>query len=421
MKKREAGRANGPDANTRDVAGLDQALAAGGGASSDADRTQAGQVAAGAAAQVPLPDHCRILTVDLGERSYPIYIGTDLLRRAGELFAAGGFPVKSPVLLVVDAAIADLYAPVVEQALRSAGYTVTRAAVPSGESSKSLAAFDDLMTAALEAGLDRKSTIIALGGGVVGDLAGFAAACYMRGVRFVQMPTTILAHDSSVGGKVAVNHRLAKNMIGAFYQPAFVLYDLDTLRSLPEREVRAGLAEVVKHGLIWDEAFVHWCDRHMEKLLALDAESLGYALYEGCKVKAAVVSQDEREEGLRAILNLGHTIGHALEAVAGYGQLLHGEAIAIGMVGAARLARRFGYDAALEAETERLMRRLGLPVRIPADLDADAIMKAMSHDKKFSEGRMTFVVPTAIGRVDIHRDVPVDWVKEIVAELREGS
>lgn len=366
-------------------------------------------------------DDIRTLTVELGERSYPIMIGSDLLGRSGSLFAERGFPRKSPVLLVTDSAVADIYAPVVERSLRDAGYAVARAVVESGESSKSLAVFDDMITAALEAGLDRKSTIVALGGGVVGDLAGFVAASYMRGVRFVQMPTTILAHDSSVGGKVAVNHRLAKNIIGAFYQPEFVLYDTDTLRTLPLREVRAGLSEVVKHGLIWNAEFVEWCDHNAEKLLALDPDALGYALYEGCKVKATVVSQDERENDLRAILNLGHTIGHALEAVAGYGQLLHGEAIAIGMVGSARLAARFGYDPAIAAETERLFRKLGSPVRIPSDLDTEHIMRAMQHDKKFTEGRMVFVVPTAIGRVEIRDDVPSAWVKEIVEQLREEN
>jgi 3-dehydroquinate synthase len=363
----------------------------------------------------------RELVVDLGERSYPIFIGTGLLETAGPLFAERGFPFKSPILLVTDEAVAERYAPAVERSLREAGYSVTRKVVPSGETSKSLSMFEDLITAALEAGLDRKSTIVALGGGVVGDLAGFAAASYMRGVRFVQMPTTILAHDSSVGGKVAVNHRLAKNIIGAFYQPEFVLYDLNTLASLPPREVRSGLAEVVKHGLIWNAEFARWCGEHAEALLALDPEALGYALYEGCKVKAAVVSRDEKENDLRAILNLGHTIGHALEAVAGYGQLLHGEAIAIGMIGAARLAARFGYPSGIEDETERLLRRVGLPVRIPPGIDADAVMKAMSHDKKFSEGRMVFVVPTAIGSVEIRKDVPIGWVRDIVEQLQEGN
>ncbi|WP_123040796.1 3-dehydroquinate synthase [Cohnella candidum] len=363
----------------------------------------------------------RELTVDLGERSYPILIGTGLLASAGSLFAERGFPVKAPILLVTDASVEERYAPTVERSLREAGYTVSRAVVASGESSKSLAVFDDLITAALEAGLDRKSTVIALGGGVVGDLAGFVAASYMRGVRFVQMPTTILAHDSSVGGKVAVNHRLAKNIIGAFYQPEFVLYDMDTLQSLPIREVRAGLSEVIKHGLIWNESFVQWCDDNAAKMLALDPDTLGYALYEGCKVKAAVVSKDERENDLRAILNLGHTIGHALEAVAGYGQLLHGEAIAIGMVGSARLAARFGYDPKISAETERIFRKFGLPVRIPSGIDPDAVMKAMQHDKKFTEGNMVFVVPTSLGSVEIRSDVPAAWVREIVEQLREEN
>ena len=216
------------------------------------------------------------------------------------------------------------------------GYQTVSAIVPAGEGLKSLTMLELLIGKALEGGLDRKSAIVALGGGVVGDLAGFVAASFMRGVKFVQIATTILAHDSSVGGKVAVNHPMAKNIIGAFHQPEFVLYDLSTLRTLPAREVIGGLAEVVKHGLIWDAEFVNWCEESAEKLLGLDPEALEYALFNGCSVKAAVVSQDERENGLRAILNLGHTIGHALEAVAGYGVLEHGEAIAIGMIGRCR-------------------------------------------------------------------------------------
>jgi 3-dehydroquinate synthase len=363
----------------------------------------------------------RELTVDLGKRSYPIYIGSGLIARTGEIFSEREYPVKSPILLVTDSSVVDLYAARVEESLTAVGYSVTRAVVPSGESSKSLAMLDDLVEVALKAGLDRKSTVIALGGGVVGDLAGFVAATYMRGVRFVQVPTTILAHDSSVGGKVAVNHRLAKNIIGAFHQPEFVLYDLDTLASLPMREVRAGLSEVIKHGLIWNEEFVTWCDTNANALLGLEPEALGYALYEGCKVKSIVVSRDERENDLRAILNLGHTIGHALEAVAGYGQLLHGEAIAIGMVGSARLAARFGYSDQIATETERIFRKFGLPVRIPASCKTEDIMSAMLHDKKFAEGQMVFVVPTAIGSVEIRNDVPSSWVREIVDELREGN
>jgi 3-dehydroquinate synthase len=368
-----------------------------------------------------MADRVLELQVDLGERSYPIYIGTGLLAGIGARLEERQFPVKSPIMLVTDASVADLYAEQVEASLAAAGYKVTTAVVPSGETSKSLEMLDELIGIALQAGLDRKSTVIALGGGVVGDLAGFVAATYMRGVRFVQVPTTILAHDSSVGGKVAVNHSLAKNIIGAFYQPEFVLYDLDTLASLPIREVRAGLSEVVKHGLIWNADFVKWCDDNADRLLGLDPDALGYALYEGCKVKATVVSQDERENDLRAILNLGHTIGHALEAVAGYGELVHGEAIAIGMVGSARLAVRFGYSPGIADVTEAIFRKLGLPVRIPDNIQTEDIMSAMLHDKKFQEGKMVFVVPTAIGTVEIRNDVPSSWVREIVDGLREGK
>lgn len=363
----------------------------------------------------------RELIVELGDRSYPIFIGTGLLAQAGEIFSTRGFPVKSPILLITDSSVVDLYAEKVEESLANAGYSVTTAVVPSGEASKSLEMLDELVGAALQAGLDRKSTVIALGGGVIGDLAGFVAASFMRGVRFVQIPTTILAHDSSVGGKVAVNHRLAKNIIGAFHQPEFVLYDLDTLASLPIREVRAGLSEVIKHGLIWNEEFVTWCEENVDRLLALEPDALGYALYEGCKVKSIVVSRDERENDLRAILNLGHTIGHALEAVAGYGVLVHGEAIAIGMVGSARLAVKFGYSSDIAEVTERIFSKFGLPVRIPASCDTDEIMRAMLHDKKFTKGQMVFVVPTAIGSVEIRNDVPSSWVLEIVNGLREGN
>ncbi|MBD2845159.1 3-dehydroquinate synthase [Paenibacillus sp. IB182496] len=363
----------------------------------------------------------RELNVELGERSYPIYIGEGLLTDIAEIFARHQIAQKSPLLLVSDEQVASRYmAPLVET-LRTAGYTVVPAVVPPGESSKSLAVFEQLITTALEAGLDRHSTVVALGGGVVGDLAGYVAAAYMRGIRFVQIPTTILAHDSSVGGKVAVNHPSAKNIIGAFHQPELVLYDLGTLQSLPPREVSAGLAEVVKHGLIWDEAFVRWIEDNSADLLALRPEALGYALYKGCGVKAEVVSRDEREHSLRAILNLGHTIGHALEAVAEYDELLHGEAISIGMVGAARIGVALGADEEVYTVTKRVLQACGLPVRLPAHLDTDAIMKAMQHDKKFKEGRMVFIVPTAIGRVEIRQDLSAALVRETVDRLKEEA
>lgn len=363
----------------------------------------------------------RELTVELGDRSYPIYIGEGLLQEASSYFEKHGISKKSPLMIVTDRSVADLHLPVLEAGLAAAGYTAVSAVVPSGESSKSLSMLESLVTKALEAGLDRKSAIVALGGGVVGDLAGYVAASYMRGIKFVQVPTTILAHDSSVGGKVAVNHPLAKNIIGAFHQPELVLYDLHTLQTLPPREVKAGLSEVVKHGLIWDEEFVAWCEENADKLLGLDPDALGYALHKGCSVKAAVVSKDERENDLRAILNLGHTIGHALEAVAGYNELLHGEAISIGMIGSAKLGLRYGAPEEVFTVTKRVLAKCGLPVRLPVHFDVDAVMNAMMHDKKFKEGTMVFVVPNAIGSVDIKSDVPVEWVREIVEQLKQEA
>ncbi|GLX68973.1 3-dehydroquinate synthase [Paenibacillus glycanilyticus] len=360
----------------------------------------------------------RELKVELGERSYPIYIGEGLLQDAATFFKNHQISLKSPLMIITDERVAPHYLEPLENHLRDAGFTVANAVVPAGESSKSLTMLEGLVTKALEAGLDRKSTIVALGGGVVGDLAGFVAASYMRGVKFVQIPTTILAHDSSVGGKVAVNHPLAKNIIGAFHQPEMVLYDLNTLQSLPPREVSAGLSEVVKHGLIWDAEFTAWCEDNAERLLALEPDALGYALYKGCSVKAAVVSKDERENDLRAILNLGHTIGHALEAVAGYGELLHGEAISIGMIGSARLGLRYGASEEVYTTTKRVLSKMGLPVKLAEHFDVEAIMDAMMHDKKFSESTMVFVVPTEIGKVEIKKDVQAAWVREIVEQLK---
>jgi 3-dehydroquinate synthase len=358
------------------------------------------------------------LKVDLGERSYPIYIGEGLLENTADYFIKHHISKGSPVLIVTDEQVAPHYLEKLTDILRSADYQVVHAIVAAGEKSKSLAVLQEIVTIALKEGLDRSSTVVALGGGVVGDLAGFVAASYMRGIRFVQMPTTILAHDSSVGGKVAVNHPLAKNVIGAFHQPEMVLYDTAFLRSLPEREIIGGLSEVIKHGLIWDRDFVSWIDQNSEKLLTLDSEALQYALYQGCKIKSNVVSQDERENGLRAILNLGHTIGHALEAVAGYGELIHGEAISIGMVGAAKLSVRLGYSESIYTETKRLLNKFGLPTSLPKYMNTEQIMEAMMHDKKFTERNMVFIIATDVGKVEIRKDISADWVKEIVEELK---
>lgn len=358
------------------------------------------------------------LKVELGDRSYPIYIGEKLLGDVGKYLHHHGFGTRSPLLIVTDETIAPLYLEYVSEGLLKAGYTVVPHIVPAGEKTKSLSMLEEIVTTALTGNLDRNSAVIALGGGVIGDLAGFVAATYMRGIRFVQIPTTILAHDSSVGGKVAVNHRLAKNIIGAFHQPDFVLYDVETLRSLSSREVRSGLAEMVKHGLIWDANFVEWLDRSADKLLALDTDALQHGIYSGCRIKAHVVSKDERENDLRAILNLGHTIGHALEAVAGYGELLHGEAISIGMVGSALLAQKLGYSSEIHTQTKRLLEKFELPVYLPSHFDVDAIMTAMAHDKKFKEGKMVFVIPTMIGEVEINRNVSSEWVRETLEQLK---
>ncbi|WP_342561811.1 3-dehydroquinate synthase [Paenibacillus sp. FSL R7-0345] len=364
----------------------------------------------------------RSITVDLGERSYPILIGSGLLKTIGSRCQDAGYPLRSPLLVVSDSEVAPRYLGVVEASLRGQGYTVVSHVIPSGEASKSLAVYEQVITTAIQAGLDRSSAVLALGGGVVGDLAGYVAATYMRGIGFVQIPTTILAHDSSVGGKVAVNHPLAKNMIGAFYQPSMVLYDLDTLRTLPPREVSSGLAEVVKHGLILDQEFAYWCREHASELLALDVEALGYALERGCAIKARVVGTDERENGLRAILNLGHTIGHAIEAVGGYGVFLHGEAISIGMAGSALLAAKLGKDRGIYEDTVSMLSALSLPVKLPAEYSEDELMEAMMHDKKFKEGKMTFIIPDSIGAVSIINDIQQSDVREVIAQLKkEGS
>jgi 3-dehydroquinate synthase len=358
------------------------------------------------------------LTVDLGSRSYPIYIGEGLLGRIGAYFEKHGISKASPLLIVTDSQVAKHHLTGVVENLESTGFTVATYVADSGEKSKSLSVLEEIVGVALEAGLDRKSTVVALGGGVVGDLAGFVAASYMRGIRFVQAPTTILAHDSSVGGKVAVNHPLAKNIIGAFHQPELVLYDTATLRTLPDREVRAGLSEMIKHGLIWDAEFTDWCEENAQRLVSLDPEALQQGLYVGCGVKAAVVSQDERENDLRAILNLGHTIGHALEAVAGYGELLHGEAISIGMVGSAKLSVRLGNPEYIYEKTKRILQAFGLPTKLPEHLDTDEIMRAMMHDKKFQEGNMVFIIPTDIGKVEINKQVSTALVREVVEQLK---
>ncbi len=343
------------------------------------------------------------LVVELGDNSYPIWVGSGLLADAKT--SAGLLSAKlrsSQVVVVSNDTVAPLY---METLLRCLdGYAVDQFLLPDGEANKNLDNFTALLDFMLARKHNRSTAVIALGGGVVGDLAGFAAACYQRGVNFLQVPTTLLAQvDSSVGGKTAVNHPLGKNMIGAFYQPSCVLIDTATLETLPHREYLAGLAEVLKYGVIYDLEFFDWLGDNLEALLARDPEVLTKTIVESCRIKAAVVGADEREQGLRAILNYGHTFAHALENLAGYGNLLHGEAVAIGMVQAADLAVRLGLFALAEAKrVKALIRAAGLPVGPPPGLATSDLIAAMALDKKTIDGTLRFILPSAIGAVHVH-------------------
>jgi 3-dehydroquinate synthase len=343
------------------------------------------------------------LTVDLGARSYPIHVGSGLLQRAGLL--APHLPYKRAALISNETVFPLFGARLLENLARSGVETVP-VILPDGESYKTWETLDRIFDALLSHALDRKSTLIALGGGVIGDLAGFAAATYQRGVPFIQIPTTLLAQvDSSIGGKTAVNHARGKNMIGAFYQPKLVLADTDTLKTLPQREFCAGLAEVIKYGLIRDAEFFSWLEMHLDNLLARDAVALTHAILRSCENKAAVVASDEREQGERALLNLGHTFGHAIEAALGYGEWLHGEAVATGMVMAARLSSECGHCT--EADLKRtiaILERAGLPVRAPA-IAAGRMLELMQLDKKNESGQIRLILLNRIGEAFVEPGV----------------
>ncbi|MBO8162999.1 MAG: 3-dehydroquinate synthase [Brevibacillus sp.] len=362
----------------------------------------------------------RTLQVDLAERSYPIHIGPGLLKEVPDFLQAAGVERSRKLFVLTDENVAPLYLDTVCSTLAAAGYPVASCVVEAGEQAKRLAVYEQVMTAAIEAGLDRKSLLLALGGGVIGDLGGFVAATYMRGIAFVQVPTTLLAHDSSVGGKVAINHPLGKNLIGAFHQPLAVIYDTDTLHSLPKREVSAGFAEVIKHGLISDENFVTWLENHVDRLKALDSLFISEAIERGCAVKARVVAQDETEQGLRAILNLGHTFGHAFEALLDYAKLNHGEAISIGMGLAAELAERM--ELAPNGTARRiktLLQSFDLPVSWPGSLSPRDVLDVMRRDKKSVAGKLVLVLPRAIGRVEIVKNIEESLVLQVMQDARE--
>ena len=354
------------------------------------------------------------LNVDLGDRSYPIYIGAGLLNHS-ELLAP--YIAGNSTITVSNETVAPLY---IEQLKKNlAGLKNCQVVLPDGEHYKTLDVLNQIFTGMLENGIDRRSTLVALGGGVVGDMGGFAAASYQRGINFIQVPTTVLSMvDSSVGGKTGVNHRLGKNMIGAFHQPQCVVIDTDTLSTLNDRELSAGLAEVIKYGLIRDTKFLSWLTENMSQLMARDPEALAYAIYRSCQHKAEVVADDEREQGQRALLNLGHTFGHAIESGMGYGNWLHGEAVAAGTVMAAELSQKMGWLQLDEvAEIRRLFAAANLPIEPPTNLSTAEYLSFMSRDKKVQDGVMNLVLLKNIGEAVLTKDYDSDALNAVLGRV----
>lgn len=358
----------------------------------------------------------KTLNVDLAGASYPIHIGAGLLTRADLVLP---HLEQRDVAVVTNTTVAPLYLEPLRQALRQAGVRSLSIVLPDGEAHKTRESLNHIHDTLLAHHCERKTTVIALGGGVIGDLAGFAAATFLRGVPLIQVPTTLLAQvDSSVGGKTGVNHPVGKNLIGAFHQPRLVLADTRTLDTLPPREYRAGIAEVIKYGLIRDRTFLDWLDSNLPALMARDPEILGQAIFDACRNKTEVVAQDEFETtGLRALLNLGHTFGHAIEAGTGYGTWLHGEAVAAGTLLAAALSNRLGWIRGAELDRiEQLMARAGLPTRAP-DLGPDHYLSLMASDKKVEAGKLRFVLLKRLGEAILTQDVSSEAV---LAELTPG-
>jgi 3-dehydroquinate synthase len=354
------------------------------------------------------------LTVELGERSYPIYVGRDLI---GDAALLAPHIRGSQVAVITNEVVRDIALPSLEEALGGVNASVDVLCLKDGEQEKTLDTYADIMDFLIGNRHNRTTTVVALGGGVVGDIAGFAAATYQRGVNFIQVPTTLLAQvDSSVGGKTAVNHPGGKNLIGAFHQPMAVLADTAVLGSLPVRELRAGLAEVIKYGVIEDADFFAWLEANVDSLLALDGDALRHAVARSCEIKAGIVARDEREADVRALLNYGHTFGHAIEALTGFGELLHGEAVAIGMVMAADVAIRAGF---LEPDDgvriKRLITRFGLPVA-PPELPPEKFLDAMRMDKKVVDGSLRLVLPDRIGAAQVTTAVPLALLQTALAE-----
>ncbi len=353
--------------------------------------------------------------VALGDRSYPVHIGAGLVARPDLVVP---HLARRQVAVVTDTNVAPLYLERFAGPLAEAGVEVISVVLPDGEAQKRWQNIEAVLDTLLERRCGRDTTLVALGGGVIGDLTGFAAAVYQRGVPYIQVPTTLLAQvDSSVGGKTAINHPRGKNMIGAFHQPRAVIADMDTLASLPARELRSGLAELIKHGFIRDADFVGWLEAYVEDLLALDRDALAHAVARSVEIKAQIVSRDERETGERALLNFGHTFGHAIETGLGYGEWLHGEAVAAGMAMAADLSRRLGIlDETSVGRVRELLRRAGLPTA-SAGLGSRRLIELMSVDKKAKDGRLRFILLERIGAACVRGDVPAAAVEETLARL----
>lgn len=360
------------------------------------------------------------ISVNLGPRSYPIFVGAGALRAVGAKLSA--LAPGRRTALASDRSVMSLYGPTVSESLHAAGFSVREIIIPEGEAAKTLAVAERCWDECLTAGLDRTSTILALGGGAAGDLAGFVAATYMRGIPFVQLPTTLLAQvDASIGGKVAIDHPRAKNLIGAFHQPLMVVTDPSALATLPDPEFRSGLAEVVKHGIVLDAAYFGDVEAHVREILSKDLPTLERIIAASCRLKSRIVEADEQESGLRAALNYGHTVGHALEAATSYSRWLHGEAVSLGIVAAARLAARLGVtDAETVNRQVALLRAIGLPVSFSGPAP-HTILEAIGRDKKARDGKVPFVLAPRIGEFRLVFDIPGELVAQVLAEIQKEA
>jgi 3-dehydroquinate synthase len=350
--------------------------------------------------------------VELAERSYDIYIGNGTLDRFGQML--GSFGLSPRIAMVSNPTVLSLYGSRVADSIQKAGFDLLTVTIPDGEEYKDLTSLQHIYDELLRHRLDRSSALLALGGGVIGDMTGFAASTYMRGISYMQIPTTLLAQvDSSVGGKTGINHKLGKNMVGTFWQPSFVWIDTDTLKTLPQRELLAGLAEVIKYGIIRDEELFIFLEHNRDKILSLDSEALSYIIKRSCEIKAEVVSKDERESGLRAILNYGHTIGHAIETATGYTRFLHGEAIAIGMYVEAKLSQILGItDSENVRKIKTLLDAYGLPAEIPSNILTEDVLSSMKLDKKAVAGELKIVLPEKIGKVKIQKGIGEQAIRD---------